>query len=585
MFRGQTVTEYVEVMFPTRRPSLLLLVALLLGASVTCASVAPHAPGHVASVNGSAHFQELIAHESLTLIKFFHPRCPHCVALAPHFTDLAARIEKHNEHLSSTTAEHVQVAEVDASRSENSELVSTHADAFPTIKLYSAGRLVSEYTGVRRADPMWDYVYSTLHFRSSRIIEDVRTKEELSVFLNKNVHRPVVISLFHPVYNPDAIYPPHVRPSSETWHATASLMRGGSAPSVAFAAVADPDLMLPSHAKTRFHRVARVPFIPALVAAPRGANFWEYAEWWFPGLRESDSMETFMHVSVVSHDEYVIVNSLNARYMLASKRPLAIVFGKHAPSWQDRQFLRNAAKQRMDPQFVALYVNASEQVGFVEHVRDVRDDGGNGTGEEVAYILYRAGNSVPYVARYARGTELSLSEWLSEQALDMNQSNVITVPGKVLELDLDSWGHLFEYDGRGVLLELYRSDCGACKRFRETYEKVARMLTPHAGAIVVARFDVKHYSLPASPKLPSYGYVPTIMYVPPGGEAVSFAGSRAPRAIAKFAQFQADAEDIPLRRLRLVEIAGGILFQAGLLLTLSGIAISRRSQKKREHVT
>lgn len=587
MCSGQMVSESFEMVFSTGKPLLLLLVVLLMGATVTCASVAPRATGHVTSVNGTAHFNGLIAHEALTLIKFFHPRCPNCIALAPHFAELAALIDKHNNELSNTAADRVLVAEVDASKSQNTELVSTHADTVPTIKLYSGGRLLSEYTGVRRADPMWEYVHSTLRFRASGIIEDVRTREDLTAFLNKNADRPVVVSVFHPTYNPDTIYPSHVRPSSERWHETARHMRSGSAPSVAFAAVADPDLLLPSHPQTlaRFHRVARVPFVPALVAAPRGVVFWECAEWWFPALRESDSMETFMHVSVLPSDDYVAVDSLNARYILASKRPLAIVFGKHAPSWQDRQFLRNAARQKMNPRFVALYVNASEEVGFAEHVGVVEEDGGNATGEEMVYVVYRAGNSLPHVARYARRTESALGEWLREQAKSINRSNVVTVPGKVLELDLDSWGHVFEYDGRGVLLELYRSDCGACKRFAETYDKAARMLTLHTGAIVVARFDLKHYSLPVSPKLPSYGYVPTVMYVPPGGEAVTFTGSRAPRAIAKFARFQANTEDVPLNRLGLLEIAGGVLFQAGLVLTLSGIAILRRSQKKREHVT
>lgn len=73
----------------------------------------------------------------------------------------------------------------------------------------------------------------------------------------------------------------------------------------------------------------------------------------------------------------------------------------------------------------------------------------------------------------------------------------------------------------GVLLELYRSDHKACKRVERLTKNGEDAQAAFCGDEI--RYEVLYYSLPPSPTLRCYNYVPTIVYVPRGGEAVSFA--------------------------------------------------------------
>lgn len=509
--------------------------------------------------------------------------------MAPHFVTLSKLLAAHNALPNTPSSHAVALAQVDATEKKNEYLINEHAAVgFPTLKLYASGRLISEFDGSRDSQSMLQYIKDALLFRSSRIVEYLRTRQDLDAFLNRSADRPVVLSIFHPHYDPASVYPLHIRPCPESWHAATRRMRKISAPSVSFGAVAHHALLLPPDEQDmpRFRRVARVPFAPAIVGAPSGKRFWQAAEWWFPGVRETDSMETFMHVSTVEYSTYVVLDRFIAPVMLDTTRPLALAFvSGEGPSWTDRGFLIFSAKLRVQPRFASLYVNVSRYPEFAHYVSAVRGDEKNSSMLKRQYVVYRGGVSRPMIETFKEGSNQTVFQWLNERGKQINKSNFAIPPGVVFDLDKDSWQHIFEYDGRGVLLELYRSSCGACKRFASAYQKVARMLMPHSGALVVARLDVEKHSIPSTPKVPPLKFVPTVVYIPPGGDGILYEGARTARAVSQFARIQSETEDIPFERLSLVEIAAEYLLYIGLVMILLGVLTGRSTRNKNEHIT
>lgn len=293
-----------------------------------------------------------------------------------------------------------------------------------------------------------------------------------------------------------------------------------------------------------------------------------------------------MHVSTIGYSTYVVLNRVIAPIMLDTTRPLALAFVRgEGPSWTDNGYLIYAARLRVQPRITSLYVNVSRYAEFAQYIGVIHEDEKNSSVLKNQYVLYRSGVSRPMIETFNGGSNQAVFQWLNERGKQINKSNFAIPPGVVFDLDRDSWEHIFKYDGRGVLLELYRSDCGACKRFAGVYQKVAKMLMPHAGALIVTRLDVKRYSIPSSPKVPRLESVPTVVYMPPGGEGIPYEGVRAARAVSRFAREQSETEDIPFERLGLMEMAAEYLLYIGLVMVLLGILAGRSTRNKREHIT
>lgn len=84
-------------------------------------------------------------------VKFYAPWCGHCKALAPHWDELAAKIE--SEHPN----EGIIIAKVDASEKSNRALAQRFdVKGFPTL-IYFANRQMYPYLGGRTLDQMLDY--------------------------------------------------------------------------------------------------------------------------------------------------------------------------------------------------------------------------------------------------------------------------------------------------------------------------------------------------------------------------------------------------------------------------------------------
>nr|CAI5826400.1 unnamed protein product [Callosobruchus analis] len=86
----------------------------------------------------------------LSFVKFFAPWCGHCKRLSPIWDILAEKFGKIDE---------VHISKVDCTHTANKQLCNDeNIEGFPTLILYRDGVRISEYSGTRTLDDLFDFV-------------------------------------------------------------------------------------------------------------------------------------------------------------------------------------------------------------------------------------------------------------------------------------------------------------------------------------------------------------------------------------------------------------------------------------------
>ncbi len=100
-------------------------------------------PEQVVETNAANWDEEVVKSEKLVLVEFWHPQCPHCIALAPVFAQLAREYEGK-----------LRFAKLNVMGSpENQELAIKYGImGTPTLKFFCGGRPVQEIVGVLGED-------------------------------------------------------------------------------------------------------------------------------------------------------------------------------------------------------------------------------------------------------------------------------------------------------------------------------------------------------------------------------------------------------------------------------------------------
>lgn len=529
----------------------------------------------------SKTFHDIIRTETPTFALFYHPGCPHCRAVHPHFVNLSSLYPIPLQGANQTQT--LQLIAVDASDKNNGDLISTYsAMGFPTLKLFKGGKEMTEYGGARDLKHMKEYLVRALKQMNMPEVTHCTTMEQLRRFISDARDVPVVISVSNPAENIDT--ETNYDPSDEI-ERTRALMRSETAVSTAFATVSSMDFFasVPTYkASRRFHVDD-----PVIAASTTGAKFFTNATWHYIDVRDGEDVCAFMHVATVPENGFVTLTEKNAGCILETDRTVVYVFGgeKHA-NWEDDNFLRGVGEtadtvdvRHVLPVFVPVQEKGMAEIA--EHVTvnstDVVEK------RKSVYAIYRAGNGGRVVKKYDIRGGKSSTEWL-EESLQTLGSRVQAIAGEVFEIsDSKSWNVMREFDGRGVLVELYKSGCPGCKRFKGTYAEVARMMKMFVGDVVVARYDVRNGSLPEGIVKEKVRFVPTIIYVPPVGDGVVYGGVMSARGIVRFARDMAEVGGV--NGVDWYDVVYGWMFVIGVVMVLVGMGMARRRRAKVEHVT
>lgn len=86
----------------------------------------------------------------ITFVKFYAPWCGHCKRLSPTWDSLRAKFSGKSN---------VNIVKVDCNSDENKQLCTEEeVEGFPTLFLYKDGKKISEYSGSRSLEDLYDFV-------------------------------------------------------------------------------------------------------------------------------------------------------------------------------------------------------------------------------------------------------------------------------------------------------------------------------------------------------------------------------------------------------------------------------------------
>lgn len=562
------------------RPRRALCALFLLFAAA--AAAAPNTTvANVVSIRSAEHFDEHIAASHFTFVKFFHPDCPHCQRLQRPFAQLVHPLRRHNANASTPPRARVQLAQVDASNRRTAALLRRHSAAgFPTLKLYRSAALVAEHNGPRTTSAMFQFLLHSIALSQLPLLSHLPSERRVRRFLDAVHDRPVVLS---------------VHPPPPLFVHTASEMRTSTASTAAFATVAHPALLMLNRTNRNLNRLQRrYARAPMLAAAPSAATFGARAQFWFPHVRDGESVPSFIHAAVAPPHQPIQLSRRTAPHVLHAERPMLLAFGApDAPTWSDIYFLAHADAE--PPHLLPVYIPIARFPDFANFVglnvsrlpldRDafLRD-------WNTQFVVYSPANMHPVLSRYDPAMNVSGATWLYQQRQRVNSTLVDTYAGELMHFSHRQLKAMLSFDGRGVLLLTYTAHCRLCEKYANVMRKVATVLKPHAGFIVVARVDVGDgfpYIAEVN-NLDAIKTAPSIVWLCAGERVVLYQGSMSAHAVSRFARQMAAVPAQFERGVEWVNVTAAYALVIGLGLIVTAQLLWRRKRArftKRQHVT
>lgn len=540
------------------------------------------------SINSTSQLTVLLNKDPHVFIKFFNPSCSHCRAMAPAYSNLSRILYDYNRNDTTPKNRSVTCLEVDISKSANRELLNRYdITGVPTLLFFHGNSTFDEYSGARTTDAMFTFIQRSLTLFEEPGIPHLLSEMDVLNFLNLVDQRPVVFSVLHESFNKLQFYSQDTQlPFTEWFELTSS---SSFIPRPMFATVADPSLLVLTAEGCRNHyneQFKKLLIPPIAVAAPVADSFCNEVFWYYPGVKDSESLSSFVHTSIIGRGSYVKLTPENSRHIINADRPLMFVFGKSTrPSYSADYTLSTLSSIDTIRAAVSVYVCRPSFPNLEDYLQLPVEANGNHSSSErnSIVVLYYYGNMGPVIRYFIPGGEKSLSEWAATESLRFNEAMIQTTAGSVHVLNDSSWSALFNYDPRSVLLLLTRDGKGGHFDFLES---VAQLLQPYAGKIVVARYDSKSghemtmtssSSLSGSdPDLSEITERPALVIVSPGQDVRWYDGPWTIRDVARFARrwvgVDGDASDGVVGE----DVAIALCFVLGSVLVIGGWVMSER---------
>lgn len=541
------------------------------------------------SIDSTSHFFSVLNENEFIFVKFFNPMCSHCRAMAPSYINLSHILSRYNQNDSTPSNRTVACLEVDTTKKANRALKDQYnVVSVPTLLFFHGNSTYFEYNGARTPDAMFTFIMSSLLLAEGPKISHLHAMQDVLNFKKLVEQRPFVLSVLYSNFDERKHFPATVHLPYQEWLETTSSI--SSHPVPVFATVSDPSLLVPSEAPclARFRELSKPYAVPPIaVAAPAAESMCDQALWYFPGVRDSESLSSFVHTSIIGKDEYITLTSQNSRHVVNTDRPIMFVIGADVkPDFSAHYSLSLLSSMNTTNPVVTVYVHRPSFPNLVEYLHVSKEKNSSAMdNEEHDVILYYYGNMGPVIRLFKPMGNISLSTWALNQASSLDEMAVRTIAGSVFTLNQTSWSAIFDFDPRSVLLLLTGNDI---YKHRKMLEKVAKLLGPYSGSVVVAVYDDETLNgergradFPKTgPDLSEVTDRPVLMLVTPGEGVRVYSGAWSAMAVAKFVRLWIGAQTgFPHGMTRSdVLITGGFAFGTTLVFAALVNAIRQRQK-------
>lgn len=465
--------------------------SILVAALVAFATLAAASDVIVATKD---NFDDIIAKDDLTLVKFYAPWCGHCKKMAPDFETAATELKGK-----------AQLVDLDATTEK--DLASKYGiRGFPTLKLFSKGELISDYKGGRTKDALVQYIERAM----MPSIVECADADSVASFVKDNKGKAVVYGVALAL---DTLLVDYKKASMS--------VRDAMPDSIAFALIKDAALLKDIVKDT-------VKDDSVILVNEDGS------ESTFSG--EPTELENWIKLG--SLPTFSELNRENAATYTELTQPIFIYFQDPDKKKDDEYATVEAvAKEMRSSPIVFTWINVVELKSFAEHL-GVAD-------KSPAIAVYEFKTDVKYSFSGEFSKE-SLTTWIngivagdvkatmkSEPIPETNDEPVKVIVG-------DSFADIVMDETKDVLIEQYAPWCGHCKKLEPVLVELAKKVA-NVDTLVIAKMDATKNDAPAEYKAKGY---PTLHFFPAGSKTgSSYEGGREVKDFIKFFKESATHKD------------------------------------------
>lgn len=428
------------------------------------------------------NFDEIIAKEELTLVKFFAPWCGHCKKMAPDFQEAATELKG-------------KAVLVDLDATVEKDLAQKYdIKGFPTLKLFSKGEVISDYKGGRSKDALVKYVERAM----LPSVTECADSDAVEAFVKEHTGKMIFFGAA-------------LDKLASDYKKVSMSLRDVMPDSVAFGSVTDQALV-----KTLTDQ--EVPADSVLLKRDDGST--EVYTGKPEGLEEWAKVSSLPLFAELSRENANIYTELD--------KPIFILFQDPAKKDEavNKAITGIAKVNRGSLAFV--WINIVELKSFAEHI------GVAEMSPAVAIYDFKTDMKYVYSEEYS---EDGLGKWVksyadgtlepttkSEEIPEKNDEPVKVVVGK-------SWDDIVVDESKDVLVEQYAPWCGHCKKLAPILDELAADLKG-VETLVIAKMDATKNDAPKEYKAQGY---PTLHFFKAGSKTgVPYNGGRTKDDFVKY---------------------------------------------------
>lgn len=431
------------------------------------------------------NFEEIIAGDHLTLVKFYAPWCGHCKKMAPDFKEAATELKGK-----------ATLVDVDATV-EKSLAEKYGIRGFPTLKLFSNGELLSDYKGSRSKEDIVKYIERS----SLPSVVDIKDADSLSTFMKENKGKTMVFGS-------------GLDKLTANFKKLSMSIRDNMPDSISFASVPDGSYL---------KDLVSDKIAPDSILLNRDDGTFETYD------GDSDGLDSWLQVAALPL--FAELSRTNAGMYTELDKPILMLF--QDPEKKDEEvnkIIREVATLSRKEGVPFTWINSVELKSFADHL-GVSD-------KTPALAVYEFKSDTKYVFNDEFNKE-NLSAWVSKIAkgeikATMKSEAIPATNDEPVKIVVgDSWKEIVQDESKDVLIEQYAPWCGHCKQLEPIYKDLATKLGD-VKTLVIAKMDATKNDAPKEYKAQGF---PTLHFFPAGSTTGKpYEGGRTLKDFVKFLQ-------------------------------------------------